>query len=198
MNVFVKIFPLSVVSVFLALILSSHGIAEEIKTPQDSTYFIKKGTDREKNNKLQDATVLFNLAILADNSSMNARSKLGEIYRKRKLYDRAIIEHKKAKRVDPFFVPNLNNLALAYLKKGNFQESIREAQGALRIRPNSGLAHYSLAVAYDLTGQFNLARENLNLAIKLGYQNDPEHLRIVQPHWEKVQSSIKASQNFRK
>ena len=119
---------------------------------------------------------------------MEARNKLGEIYRRRKLYDRAIAEHEQAKRVDPFFVSNLNNLALAYLKKGNNKASLREAQAALRIRSDFGPAHYTLAAVYDLIGQFNLALEHFNRSIQLGFQNDFEHLDIVKSYWKTTKS----------
>ena len=174
-------------NIFLLLLFSGLSApflwAAETGSAREANVFFEKALEMETMDKLLDATNFYQLAILENPVHMKARTGLGRVYRIRKMYDRAIAEHARAKAINPGFSPNLAEMSLAWLEKGMTEDAIRTAETALKMDPGYGPAHYALAAGLDRTGQFAPALKHLERARQLGYFADPQRLDIVEPYW---------------
>ncbi len=75
------------------------------------------------------------------------------------------------KSTDPKLALAHTSRGTAYLKKGQYNEAIREYNKALEINPNGTVAYYNRSIAYTRTGQYDKAVSDCNKALEL----DPEH-----------------------
>jgi tetratricopeptide (TPR) repeat protein len=64
-------------------------------------------------------------------------------------------------------------LGSAYFRSSALEDAEREYKAALAVDSNLGEAHNNLAVVYMLTGRLDLARKELDLAEKAGFQVSP-------------------------
>ncbi len=74
------------------------------------------------------------------------------------LWDEAIFRWKKALEADPRSVSARNNLAVAYERKGLFQEALKEYEAALKIAPNNSY----------VKSNYQSCKENIQPAAKPG------------------------------
>ena len=58
-------------------------------------------------------------------------------------------------------------------------EAIQYLEMAITINPNIAKAHNNLAVAYHSAGKYQLAREHLKTAQRLGYNVHPEFVKLL-------------------
>jgi len=65
---------------------------------------------------------------------------------------------------------------------GQITESIQTNHKALELEPNFAVAHNNLAIAYIENGQYDLAVEHCDKALKLGYDVSPEILKELEKH----------------
>src|SRR5258705_7968028 len=74
----------------------------------------------------------------------------------------------------------VNNQAVAYAESGRYQEAIDLLKQAIKLRPDSALAHYNLACIYQTQGRFALAIEAFKQALLLNPTfSDAHHLMGV-------------------
>ena len=59
------------------------------------------------------------------------------------------------------------NLGLTYIKQHRLDEAINELLNALKFAPNDEIAHYNMALAYNLKGLNEKAIEELEFALRL-------------------------------
>ncbi|MDV2494613.1 MAG: tetratricopeptide repeat protein [bacterium] len=64
---------------------------------------------------------------------------------------------------------------LAHYTEGQFDLAIASFQGAIRLKPDFWLPHYSLALAYDKKGQYDAAISSFKEAIRLKPDNASAH-----------------------
>lgn len=101
---------------------------------------------------------------------------------RKEMFDKAIIEYKKAIAINPNFAEVYNNLGIAYSKKGMFDEAITEFKKAIAINPNDAVVYYNLAVAYYGKKEYDLAVEYCDKVIELGYEVNPVFLKLLKSY----------------
>ena len=75
-------------------------------------------------------------------------SNLGEAYREKKDYDRAIHFYKKALEIQPRFVNAHRGMGLTYIDMGNYEAAVGSLERAVRYAPRFADAHFELGRAY--------------------------------------------------
>ena len=65
-----------------------------------------------------------------------------------------------------------------FIDQTRFDEALSEFEKAIKIRKNSALAHYNIAVVYYKTGQMDKAYSKLLEAYKLDPRNADVHLSL--------------------
>jgi tetratricopeptide (TPR) repeat protein len=88
--------------------------------------------------------------------------------------DKAIPALEKAVRWNPNFIQAQATLANAYLAKGMLEESIATNLKVIELDPQFAVAYNNLGIAYMQQGDFDLAIENIDKAIALGYEVAPQ------------------------
>jgi hypothetical protein len=90
-------------------------------------------------------------------------------------------------RRDPEYVAALRILGDDYTRRGRVQEGLQVDLQLVRLCPQDAGVHYNLACSYSLAGQCDLAVDELDHAIDLGYRDfrwlsrDPD-LRNLRRH----------------
>src|ERR1700678_755768 len=64
----------------------------------------------------------------------------------------AIVEYRKALKIDPDFADAHNNLGLALEKNKNLDAAIAEFREALRVAPDDAVVHFNLGIALRAKG----------------------------------------------
>jgi tetratricopeptide (TPR) repeat protein len=96
--------------------------------------------------------------------------------------EEAIEALEKALELNPDIVQAWNNLANAYLQKGDFDKAIETNLKLLNLAPTFGLGHNNLAVAYYQKGDFDRAVEHVDKAKELGFEVHPDFLKELEPY----------------
>jgi len=96
--------------------------------------------------------------------------------------DRAIEALEKALELNPEIIQAWNNLANAYLQKGDVDKAIEVGEKMVAMAPNFGLGHNNLAVAYLSSQEYEKAVEHLDKAISLGFEPHPDLIRKLAPY----------------
>jgi hypothetical protein len=97
-----------------------------------------------------------------------AYSNWGAVYIKKRMYDKAISECKKAIALDPNYEKAYFNLGSAYGNKNMLNEAIANFEQAITINPRYAKAHYNLALAYYFEENYKLSIKHLDRAKELG------------------------------
>jgi tetratricopeptide (TPR) repeat protein len=93
--------------------------------------------------------------------------KLGVIFYRSKSYDLAIEQFQLARKQAPH-APNVwNNLAVAYLDKGDLDKAMSALQHALKLKPDYASAHFHLGQLYDKMGDREQARVSFKRVMQL-------------------------------
>jgi tetratricopeptide (TPR) repeat protein len=88
---------------------------------------------------------------------------------------------------DPRYVEALRVLGDDYTRRGRVTDGLQVDTQLVQLRPNDPMVHYNLACSFSLTGQWQAAVRELDLAINLGYRDfrwlarDPD-LRPLRQH----------------
>jgi adenylate cyclase len=140
------------------------------------------GWSASPKDSIRQAMALLQKAIALDESSADARSRLGSLYTMVGQHDKAIAEGERAVTLDPnyadaynrlglflrfadrpeeaIFPPGLyySNLGMAYLFTGKCEEAIAECEKALQLETDNLHTHITTTVAYSLCGREEEAR----------------------------------------
>ena len=100
-------------------------------------------------------------------------------------YDKAIIEYKKAYRLNPFCVRTNYQLGNLLTKRGNIKGSLRAYQDAIRAHPGYDEIYFNLGVQYSKIKQWEKAVENYKQALKINPLNIFIHINLGQIYLEK-------------
>ena len=84
--------------------------------------------------------------------------------KKKRLPRRLPKQYEQALKLSPRLVEARNNLATIHCQKGEIERAISELEEAIRLKPDSGRAHYELGVALARTGNRAGGIEHLKLA----------------------------------
>ena len=94
----------------------------------------------------------------------------------------AIFYSQKSIEINPNSPEAYNNLAAAYGFSGNFEKTIEFSQKSTALDPRFAPAYNNLAVAYYGMKQYDLAVQNIDTAMRLGFEANPAFLRELNKH----------------
>lgn len=124
-------------------------------------------------------------AISIDQDYVDAHVLLGLIYGKTfGKVDEAIVEFKKAIKIDPNNLSAYLNIGTAYTIKGLVDEAIIEYEKAIKINKDEYVAHNGLSRLYYSKGNYDLAIEHYDISVKVG-QEDPEFASVLEQYRKK-------------
>ena len=87
-----------------------------------------------------------------------------------------IIFYEKILKESPDFVEALSALAEVYTRAGEYQKGLDADKRLAVLCPNDPLVFYNLACSFALTGSSEESLENLETAVRFGY-DEPEHMK---------------------
>jgi tetratricopeptide (TPR) repeat protein len=127
-----------------------------------------------------------------------------DILHKRRRYQLAIKQLKKALIFKPHSAEAHNNLGVAYNGLGLYEEAAKEIREAIKLSPNSAEVHNNLGVAYNGLGLYEKAVEEIKTALRLNSTCAEAHnnlgvaynsLGLYEKAVEEIREAIKLSPN---
>lgn len=106
------------------------------------------GNILQDQGKLEDASFMYNKAILADENFYKAHYNLGNIYLQDGRPNMAIEEYKKVIKLKPEYPYAHYNLGCAYIKLGKYSKAKYELLTAIDLKNTVADFHYNLAYVY--------------------------------------------------
>ncbi|MCX6761936.1 MAG: tetratricopeptide repeat protein [Candidatus Moranbacteria bacterium] len=94
-------------------------------------------------------------------------NNMGDVYARRKDYDQAILEFKKAIEINPRYADAYHNMANTYEALGKTNEAIANYQKALELNPKLWQSDQNLATIYFKQGNFPRADEAIKKALEI-------------------------------
>jgi len=130
---------------------------------------VSRGSDWQTADKLWLATDK------VSPSSPANHNNLGDLYFRKKDYQKAIDEFEKAILLKPDYGDVYHNLGNVYKELGDFDKALVVYEKSLTINPNIWPSYQNIAFIYFLDKKYDLALENLEKAIKL----QPQRLELI-------------------
>ena len=100
---------------------------------------------------------------------------LGWGYFKKKDYNNALAQYKKAIDLDRKYYPAYLNLGLLYIDTGKYDLAVSTLKQAVALQPKSSNAHLNLGIAYGKLGKYQEAIKELDAA----YELSPGSTKII-------------------
>ncbi len=130
-----------------------------------------------------EAIALYNKAIELNPNNAKVYNNLANAYKQIGKPQEAIALYKKAIQTNPDYATAYNNLGIVLCTAiGKKEEAIAVFKEALRIIPDFADVHNNLAVSYYYGKQYDLAIKHCDRAINLGYEVNPEFLKLLEPY----------------
>jgi tetratricopeptide (TPR) repeat protein len=148
----------------------------------DSAYatpYNTRGLAYDDKGEYDKAISDYNQALRINPNDADAYNNRGNAYYREGEYDKAISDYNQALRINPNYAIAYYNRGFAYCLKGEYDKAISDYNQALRINPNDAIAYYNRAIAYYCKGNYNKAWEDVRKAQNLGYQVNPEFLKLL-------------------
>jgi tetratricopeptide (TPR) repeat protein len=135
--------------------------AIKIKTDYAEAHY-NLGTTYSKLGRYQEAIDEYKQTIRIKPDYADAHNNLGIVYGELGRYQEAVESYKQAIIIKPDYTENYN-LGINYYKLGRYQDAIEAYKQAIRIKPDYALTHYTLGVAYVVTGDKGSALEEYKI-----------------------------------
>jgi len=135
------------------------------------------GWSASPKDSIRQAMALLQKAIALDESSADARSRLGSLYTIVGEHDKAIAEGERAVTLDPNYADAYNRLGLFLRFADRPEEAIPVIKKAMRLNPfPPGLYYSNLGMAYLFTGKCEEAIAECEKALQLETDNLHTHM----------------------
>jgi adenylate cyclase len=119
-------------------------------------------------------------AVALDPNDANSYIILGNILIFAGQTEEAIEVVKKAMRLNPRYPPNyLFNVSFAYRVAGRYEEALEPGKKVASLTPDSGPAHFNLAVIYSALGRMEEAQAEVAELLRLNPQASLETFRFI-------------------
>ncbi len=155
----------------------------------DSTYgrlYMNRGLSYERQKMYDLAMADYTTSVRLDTTEpqtfLNRGSMYTDIYNK---YDQGISDFKRVLRIDPERIDALNNMGVAYFKKGEFDTAISKYNLSIEKNPSNGKIYYFRALVYAAKKEYSKAIADAQKAGQLGFAYEQN---IVQ-EWERLKNS---------
>jgi tetratricopeptide (TPR) repeat protein len=139
-----------------------------------------------------DPMLLYADTIKKSPKAERAHYNLGNTYKSREEWDKAIQAFKRAIHIQPNFVGSHNNLGLVYAKIGDLENAEREYLTALMIQPKAIPTLMNLGNLYLRMGRLQLAQEQFQKVLSINPEISDAYLhlgdvRAAQGRWQEAE-----------
>jgi len=166
--------PLSSFALILALAFSGATLTraahaqqpanQPVNRPVDPAAVFQQGQQALASGNLDSAESAFRRVLKIDPQSAAARANLGVVYMRRKSWEPALVQLRKAEQLAPKMSGVRLNIGLVEYNRGNYAEAIAPLASVLRDQADSVQARYLLGLCYsflDRPGQATTTLEPL-------------------------------------
>jgi len=135
---------------------------------ETSTAEIKLQVNRLHQNMIADLELIFYISEKVQTIRHAAsNNKLGIVFLRRKLFDEAVVEFKKAIEIDPDYVEAYNNLGYVFLKQEKYEEAIDVFSKGMENDGAYADLHNNLGYAYSCISKYGDAIVELKRALEI-------------------------------
>jgi len=106
----------------------------------------------------------------------------GLIYQNQGRAQDALVQYNQFIKRNPYNAGGYRSRGYLFFQQGHFGEAIKDLRRAISIDPNDALAYYTLANAYSGNNEYKKAWENIQKAVKKGFEVKPEILENFRSH----------------
>ncbi len=143
-----------------------------------------------------DPMLLYEDTVRKSPMAERAHYNLGNTYKAREEWDKAIQAYKKAIQIQPAFLGSHNNLGLCYAKKGELEKAEQEYLIALRIQPKAIPTLMNLGTLYLRMERTQLAYEQFQRVLSIDPENSDAYLHIgdihaAQGRWHEAETAFR-------
>lgn len=139
---------------------------------KDTKVYSNMGNVYGLRNQPDSAVWCYNKAIDLDPNNEEAYINRGITYSMQKQYEKAIDDFIQAEKIKGISVNLLQNRAYTYLAAGRYAESVNDYNQLLMLKPNDGQTYFFSALANEGKGNYDVAKQQLQQAVALGYKVD--------------------------
>jgi tetratricopeptide (TPR) repeat protein len=122
-----------------------------------SQFYLKEADELRNNSKFKEAIDRYLHAILINRDNPNSYIGLAISYKNLKQYNKAILNLKKAEKLQPYDTTIQKELALCNIVKGDFANGIKHLITTIRLDPNNIDAQMQLALVHEMIEEENMA-----------------------------------------
>lgn len=143
-------------------------VKEADRTAQD---WLLLGNILQDQNKITDATFMYQRAINVDPKFYKSYYNLGNIYLEEEKPNLAIENYRKSNKLNSEFPYSYYNLGCAYLKLGDLKKAKIAFLKAIELKNTEPSFHYNLAYTYKMLNNPKLSKQYLGFYNKLMESN---------------------------
>lgn len=175
----------------LGIVVSAQGRHDEAISYFSKALAIKPDIFEAHNNLgnlysqkgwMDEAIEEYTRALALHPSHADTHNNLGVAYARRGMTGKALSAYEKALSINPRYAEAHYNLGILYDKMSRLDEAITHYRQAITINPNYAKAHNNLSVAYYFKGDYWLAIDHCDAALRLGHSINPQLLEMLRPH----------------
>ena len=130
-------------------------------------------------------------------SSPNTHNNMGDVYVRHNEYEKAVLEFKKAIKINPRYAEAYHNLANVYLKMNKNEEAIKNYEKALSFNPHLWQSYQNLGSIYFKLEKYDLSLESFQKSIKINDKVPELHVNLGIVYL-KINNKEKAKEEFKK
>lgn len=153
--------------------------------PMDKVSYNNIGDVYFKYDMLEDARLMFDIAIRIDSTYIPALFNQSVIEMKEKQYQAGVNLLCKIIQIDPTNIKAITNLSDYYYKTGQLSKALEYTTLAFNLQPVNSQMAYNLAVIYLTMEDTTMGTEYLEKALQLDPQNQTAHQRLNMILYEK-------------
>jgi tetratricopeptide (TPR) repeat protein len=135
-----------------------------------------RGSIYRNQGQPEQAIADYNQSIKLKADNAQAYYNRGLVYQEQGKFEQAILNYNQAIRLDPDYALAYNNRGNVYKSQSRLKQALADYEQAIKIDPALAIAYNNRAVAYFLSGEYQLAQEDIAKAKALGYQVNPQFL----------------------
>ncbi|MFH1132069.1 MAG: tetratricopeptide repeat protein [Pseudomonadota bacterium] len=150
------------------------------KEPDSPLAHLRLGSALIRAGFLQRAEQSFRRSLELDPNYAEAWVNLGGVLHAAWDFGGCVEANKRALECNPGLLQAHYNQGLGYLYLGQAEDMLNCFGKVIEIDSSHPGGHYHLAVALYALGEVEKARENLSMAIELGYSPQPEFVKAIQ------------------
>ena len=144
----------------------------EMRYPDTGTGHRVVGLLKAAEGRFEEAEAELLRAIELEPGNAENLRQLARVYQRNNQFDKALLTLRKAVELQPDYYKNQQSLGEFYFTQARYAEAVEHLLETVKLMPSASYARYELAMAYTDIGEFDKARENLDILLREGTKRD--------------------------